>query len=77
MSVFRSMFGLPPKKESIAPVAPVDRFTLQHLHSLHGSLVRLKSAPPTSTNDDQVIDVVKQISELMVFGDKHDEKYFE
>lgn len=74
--MLRSFFGLPPKKDVPTPAEdPVDRFTLKHLQSLHASLVRLHSS--TGSDDEQIIDIVKQISELMVFGDKNDEKFFE
>ena len=76
--MLRSLFGLQPKKEkdlSVAPEPPEDRFTLRHLQSLHATLVRLHAT--LSSNDDHIIDCVKQISELMVYGDKNDEKFFE
>ena len=75
VEMLRSLFGLPPKKEAL-PEQTVDRFTLKHLQALHATLVRLHAAYESS-NDDQIVDVIKQISELMVFGDKNDEKFFE
>ena len=73
--MFRSLFGLPPKKEPALQEAITDRFTLKHLQSLHATLVRLRST--VNASDDHIVDVIKQISELMVYGDKNDEKFFE
>ena len=56
--------------------ADADRFTLAHLLSLHGTLVRLRGAPPSAASDEVIVDTVKQLSELMVYGDKHEDAGF-
>lgn len=83
--MWRSLFGgpkgsgggsaaaSPDKRES----AGADRFTLKHLTALHGILVKERAAPATAASDARLIDTVKQLSEMMVYGDKHDEKFFE
>ena len=44
--------------------------------SLHANLIRLRSSPPSPAVDEIVVDTIKQISELMVYGDKHAEAGF-
>ena len=77
--MWRALFG-GPKGSPAAPSPekpPADKFTLKHLHSLHATLLREKAAGPSLSSDARLIDAVKQLSEMMVYGDKHDEKFFE
>jgi hypothetical protein len=39
--------------------------------------MREKAAHPTPASDAALIETIKQISEFMVYGDKHDDKFFE
>lgn len=43
--------------------------------SLHAQLV--KAQPGVRSGDAALIEVLKEISELMVYGDKHSDKFFE
>jgi hypothetical protein len=63
---------------SPAKAADDKRFTLQHLQHLHAVLLREKSASPvTPASDAALIDAIKQVSELMVWGDKFNDRFFE
>jgi hypothetical protein len=74
--MWRAMFGGPAKAPAAA-AAQENRFTMDNLKNLHASLLREKAAVPSEASDAKLIDIIKQISEMMVYGDKHDESFFQ
>lgn len=77
--MLRAIFGggRSSRVESPAPaISDAERFSLTHLSSLHATLERLRGAAPSYAIDDTIVDTVKQLSELMVYGDKHEDSGF-
>jgi protein CLEC16A len=68
MSGFLGLFG---KKET----PEVERFTLQSLKTLHQGLI--DNVVITSDNAQHVIEILRQISETVVYGDKKSEILFD
>merc|ERR1719183_945186 len=52
-----------------------DRFTLKHLQQIYSQLQQLTFA--TKQQRTQAVEMIKQISELMVFADKHADALFD
>jgi len=86
LTMWRALFGAKPSAASppqsrVAPPPQEDpataRFSLRHLQALYAALMREKAAHPTPASDAALIETIKQISEFMVYGDKHDDKFFE
>lgn len=53
----------------------VDRFSIEHLRHLHDTLVT--NPVITDVNRDAVVEALRSIAELMVWGDQHDPKFLE
>ena len=77
--MWKALFGGTRSQQahSSAAVDVAARFSLRGLTALHTALLREKNAPPSSHSDARLIETIKELSELMVYGDKHDEKFFE
>jgi len=59
-----------------APAAPApERFSLESLRDLHDVLQR--NAVVTDANRDTVVEALRSIAELMIWGDQHDARFFD
>jgi hypothetical protein len=45
--------------------------------NLYLSLLKSSKQATTRLGDEQLIETVKEVSELMVYGDKHSDRFFE
>lgn len=83
--MFGSWFGrgsasasrAPPPVAGVPIVPEKDRFTLVHLKILHAALLRESASAPSDASDAALVETLKQLSELMVHGDKHSDRFFE
>ena len=57
------------------PPPPVERFSLESLRGLHDVLQR--NAVVTDVNRDTVVEALRSIAELMIWGDQHDGRFFD
>lgn len=57
------------------PPPPVERFSLESLRGLHDVLQR--NAVVTDANRDTVVEALRSIAELMIWGDQHDGRFFD
>ena len=55
--------------------APAERFSLQELHHLHQVL--LDNSNVTEHNTASVVEALRALSELMIWGDQHDPRFFD
>ena len=55
--------------------APRERFSLEELRHLHELL--LANGVVTEANRDSVVEALRSLAELMIWGDQHDPRYFE
>ncbi len=53
----------------------VDRFSIEHLRHLRDVLIR--NPVVTDANRDAVVETLRSIAELMVWGDQHDPKFLD
>ncbi|KAK9825468.1 hypothetical protein WJX81_005951 [Elliptochloris bilobata] len=57
------------------PPPPVERFSLESLRGLHDVLQR--NANVTDANRETVVEALRSIAELMIWGDQHDARFFD
>jgi hypothetical protein len=68
-SIFASLFGAPSNG------SPEKKYSLQNLATLHASLAR--TIVVNDKNRDSVVESIRAIAELIIWGDKHDPAIFE
>jgi protein CLEC16A len=61
-----SLFGAP---------VPRERFSLEELHHLHDLLLR--NPVVTDGNRELVVETLRSIAELMIWGDQHEPRFFD
>ena len=54
---------------------PRERFSLEELRHLHDTLIR--NAVVTDSNRDVVVETLRSIAELMIWGDQHEPGFFD
>ncbi|KAK9796324.1 hypothetical protein WJX73_003927 [Symbiochloris irregularis] len=54
---------------------PRDRFSVEELRHLHDTLIR--NANVTDANRDVVVETLRSIAELMIWGDQHEPRFFD
>ena len=57
-----------------------NKYTLQHLRYLHSQLVKFRDSSSSGASEQQVatcVENLRSLSELMIYGDKHNEQFFE
>lgn len=55
--------------------APRERFSLEELRHLHDTLIR--NSTVTDSNRDLVVETLRSIAELMIWGDQHEPRFFD
>lgn len=54
---------------------PRERFSLEELKYLHDTLIRNRVV--TDANRDLVVETLRSIAELMIWGDQHEPRFFD
>ena len=54
---------------------PRERFSLEELRYLHDTLIR--NSVVTDSNRDVVVETLRSIAELMIWGDQHEPRFFD
>jgi hypothetical protein len=52
-----------------------NKYTMQHLRMLHQTLIKYREI--TAANEPQMIEMLRTLAELIIYGDKHNDQFFE
>jgi hypothetical protein len=52
-----------------------NKYTMQHLRMLHQTLVKYREI--NAANEPQMIEMLRTLAELIIYGDKHNDQFFE
>lgn len=69
------MFSRAEHSTVLAAVSEAERFSLKHLRKIHQQLVDNKSV--TSSNESIVVEILRVLAEMVVYGDNKSELLFD